>query len=129
MVDLGRFENTSSWVFMISRAAAAEETTRTGLLPKRSSMSGPCFREREWREWWAKSPSWWRFPMIGSRGGDGGECGGVVERRLRRSVRGRRERRRESNKNNIGLKLLFESLFVFFPFLTCIAGIVQLWCL
>ena len=52
--------------------------------------------------------------MIGSRGGDGSEVfwgGGVVERRLRRSVRGRREKRRESNKNNIGLELLFESLF------------------
>ena len=48
--------------------------------------------------------------MIGSRGGDGSEVfwgGGVVERRLRRSVRGRRE----SNKNDTGLELLFESLF------------------
>ncbi|KAG5559575.1 hypothetical protein RHGRI_009194 [Rhododendron griersonianum] len=35
---------------MISRAAKAEETTRTGTLPNRSNISCPYFLASEWRE-------------------------------------------------------------------------------
>ncbi|KAJ0613935.1 hypothetical protein HanIR_Chr02g0056841 [Helianthus annuus] len=53
----GRLANAKSWVFMISRAASAEEATSTGTLPKCINMSGPCFRDKAWRELWGLKPS------------------------------------------------------------------------
>ena len=73
MLDLGRFAKLRSWVFMISWAASADETTRTGTLPKWSIMRGPWRWAKVSSEWWGCKSSWWRFPMIGSFGGEGGE--------------------------------------------------------
>lgn len=62
-----------SWVFMISRAAAADETIKVGELPKwRSMRSGPYFLAKRCRSRWNTAPIWWRFPSIGILGGDGG---------------------------------------------------------
>lgn len=68
----GRLANVKSWVFMISRAASADEATSTGTLPRCNNMSGPCLRDKAWRVRWGLEPSWWRFPMIGSFRGEGG---------------------------------------------------------
>ena len=71
--NFGRLQKFKSWVFMISLAVSGEEATSTGTLPNCINMSGPCFWDKAWRERWGLEPSWWRFPMIGSFGGDGGK--------------------------------------------------------
>ncbi|KAJ0440834.1 hypothetical protein HanIR_Chr16g0791071 [Helianthus annuus] len=70
-----------SWVFIISRAASADETTRIGTEPRWISMSGPpCVWDKEWREWCKSGVIWWRLPITGSFGGDGGRSVLVVGR-------------------------------------------------
>ncbi|KAH7857347.1 hypothetical protein Vadar_011587 [Vaccinium darrowii] len=104
MVDLGLLEKIRFWVFMISRAAAAEEATTTGTAPKWRSIKGPWAWEREWRERWGKVPIWWRLPVIGSFRGEGGGflCGGrvvvMVENHLRRKTTKRNRGRIEKMK-------------------------------
>lgn len=57
---------------MILEAASAEEMTRAGTVPSQSNMIGPCWRAKARSDWCGNKPSWWRFPMIGSLGGEGG---------------------------------------------------------
>ena len=73
IVKIGLSENDISCVFMISWAASADEATSVGTLPKWTSMSGPYLCEIAWRERCGLDPSWCKFPMIGSFGGDGGK--------------------------------------------------------
>lgn len=80
ILNLGRLANFKSWVFKISLAASGEEATSMGTLPRCINMSGPCFLDRASSERWGFNPSWWRFPMIGSLGGDGGKFLLVLER-------------------------------------------------
>ena len=71
----GRFEKIISFVLMISSAISADDNTTVAAQPKSKNIIGPYFLDRAWREQCGSVPSWWRLPIIGSFGGDGGNFG------------------------------------------------------
>ena len=99
-VVLGLFENTISWVFIISRAISADETTRVGTWPKCKSIRGPYLLDSTLRERWGSPPSWWRLPITGNFGGDGGKLSLPLPsnwRSLNNKKGNRREKRKRAN--------------------------------
>lgn len=97
-VDAYRLEKTTSWFFAISLTMSGEETTTVGTRPKWRSMRGPYFSESDRRDRSGCFPIWWRFPIIGKPGGDGGKLRSfgfdeeyILSMNKRRSERRRRE--------------------------------------
>lgn len=55
-----------------------------GTLPRRSSMSGPCFRDNLWSERCGYLPNLCKCPMTGSFNGEGGSFWWLTEAAKRR---------------------------------------------
>ena len=88
-----------SWDFMTSLASFADETTRVGIWPSLRSMRGPYLSDRDATERCGRLPSWWRLPIIGSCGGDGGKALVLlVEKSLSESRKRKRKRKRKRGR-------------------------------
>lgn len=72
MTEEGRLAKARSCVRMTAHATSDEDTTTNLASPSCTSMRGPCLRESECRDRCGSAPIWWRFPIKGSFGGDGG---------------------------------------------------------
>lgn len=96
------FENTTSSDFITCLASFADEMMSVGVWPSFRRRRGPCFLAREAAERWGRLPSWWRLPIIGSCGGEGGE---LLWDLVGRSLRKRTKRKRKMKENEMmGLK-------------------------
>lgn len=63
-------------------------------------MRGPWRWDKDLREWWGRLPSWWKFPMKGSCGGEGGEF--LLLRGVkRRSLMRKRKMKRRGRKSKV----------------------------
>jgi len=82
-----------SWLFITSLAIFADETTRVCLWPSFRSIRGPYLLERAAMDWCGRAPSWWRLPMMGSLGGEGGKLGLLRLKSFSRSMKKNRRQR------------------------------------
>lgn len=84
----------------MSPTKSGDETTRVGTWPRFRSMRGPYFLESASRERCGNFPSWWRFPIIGSLGGEGGKLCFLPKMFW---MKKRKERRRRKTERKKGL--------------------------
>ncbi|KAK8478895.1 hypothetical protein V6N13_074303 [Hibiscus sabdariffa] len=101
----GRLQSVSSLVFNTESTSLVDETTTVGTWPSFRYIIGPNLVDRPRRDKWGLGPRrWWRLPMMGNLGGDGGRLGFVlVEVCLNRSFKRRRSKMDDANSRKEGL--------------------------